>query len=83
MNNERTVFIGNITPDATNSELFNLLSRFVPLVGVKIAVDREGNQRPFAFAELEHPLDVDRALECSGLSLHGRMIRVERVKPRR
>ena len=77
-NRTRTVFIGNISFDATEDELRTLFSSVGPVVNLRLVVDREtGKRKGFGFAEYS---DTETALAAvrnlNEFDIHGRALRV-------
>ena len=77
-NRARTVFIGNISFDAEETELRTLFSSVGPVLNLRLVVDRDtGKRKGFGFAEYA---DQETALSAvrnlNDLDLHGRALRV-------
>lgn len=77
--NEYTVFVGDLAPNVTESQLFELfISRLNSTSHVKIVYDQlTGVSKGYAFVKFTNPMHQQRALlEMQGIFLNGRAIRV-------
>ena len=77
-NRTRTVFIGNISFEASEEELHTLFGSVGPVVNLRLVVDRDtGKRKGFGFVEYA---DQETALSAvrnlNELDLHGRQLRV-------
>ncbi len=71
-----TVFVGNLSPEATDSDLRGLFEAYGRITSVRIAHDRRGRAREFAHVELE-PKAAAAAVEAlRGVQLKGRTLDV-------
>lgn len=79
------VFVGNLSFDATRSDVENLFSEAGDIVEVFIPADRDtGRPRGFAFVEFADPAAVDAAIEkFDGFEFQGRNLRVNEAEERR
>ena len=73
-----TLFLGNLTWSITEDDIRDAFSSVGEPVSIRIAEDREGRRRGFAFAEFASMDEVQRALELDGADVLGRQIRVDR-----
>lgn len=76
---EMSVFVGDLAPNVTESELFELfISRFPSTAHAKVVYDQmTGVSRGYAFIRFGNSVDQKRALtEMQGVFLNGRAIRV-------
>ena len=59
-----TIYVGNLSYQASEQDLSNLFSPYGEVSSVKIVKDMEtGRSRGFAFVEVEDDSSVDRAIE--------------------
>lgn len=79
-------FVGNVSFNATESQLFGLFSQAGRVTSAKIVMDREtGRSRGFAFVEMSSQDEVETAIaDLNGVQLDGRAIEVKvaQDKPR-
>jgi hypothetical protein len=73
-----TIFIGNLSYEATEDDLRAVLVEIDPRVRVRMGIDRlTGKARGFAFAEFSDAnLAADAIRRCDGQELRGRRMRV-------
>ena len=73
-----TIFIGNLSYDATEEELRTLLVEMDPGVRVRLGIDRAtGKARGFAFAQFGSDAQAaDAVRRLDGVDLRGRRLRV-------
>ena len=73
-----TIFIGNLSYDATEEELRTLLVEMDPGVRVRLGIDRAtGRARGFAFAQFGSDAQAaDAVRRLDGVDLRGRRLRV-------
>lgn len=78
-----TLFLGNLSWDATDEELLRHFAGFGPIKQVKIMHDRTtGKPRGFGFIEFENRPDGAKAMEATnGIDFMGRPLAVEEAKP--
>ena len=71
-----TVFVGNLSPEATDSDLRGLFEVYGRITSVRIAHDRRVRAREFAHVELD-PTAAATAVEAlRGVQLKGRTLDV-------
>lgn len=71
-----TVFVGNLSPEATDSDLRALFEVYGRITSVRIAHDRRGRAREFAFVELDQEAAAAAVEALKGTQLKGRTIDV-------
>ena len=71
-----TVFVGNLSPDATDSDLRELFGTYGRITSIRIAHDRRGRAREFAFVELDQEAAAAAVEALKGAQLKGRTIDV-------
>jgi cold-inducible RNA-binding protein len=77
MNNQHTVFIGNLPFSTQKSELQEVFEKFGSITEIHIPVDRQtGKSRGFAFVTFETEEASQAALEMNGQEMNGRTIKV-------
>lgn len=79
-----SVFVGNISWNATEDELTRVFSDFGQVVGFRILQDREtGRPRGMGFCEYASKDECQQAINgLNGYELDGRALRVDHAKPR-
>lgn len=79
----KTLYVGNLPWATTRQDLADFFSNAVPVLAVRVIVDREtGRSRGFGFIEVEDE-DAERAIEAmNGRNLGGREIIVNEARPR-
>ena len=80
----RKLYVGNLTYDATDSDLEALFGHFGAVQSAQVIMDREtGRSKGFGFVEMENESDAMAAID--GLKEHeydGRRLNVNEAKPR-
>lgn len=80
----RKLYVGNLTYNATNSDLEVLFGHFGAVQSAQVITDREtGRSKGFGFVEMENEPDAMAAID--GLKEHeydGRRLNVSEAKPR-
>jgi RNA recognition motif-containing protein len=76
----KTLYIGNLSYDATEDELRQHFAQHGEVKSVKIVTDRDtGRPRGFGFVEMEN---ADKAMdELNGKEFKGRNLRVNEARP--
>ena len=79
-----TVFVGNVSYDATENELQDLFAQHGTVTDVNLMVDRVTKKpRGFAFVTMESKEAADAAIRAlNGADLHGRKLTVNEARPR-
>ncbi|HEY9642216.1 MAG TPA: RNA-binding protein [Coleofasciculaceae cyanobacterium] len=79
-----TIYIGNLSFQATEEDLKEVFAEYGKVSRVSLPTDREtGRKRGFAFVEMEEDAQEDQAIaELDGAEWLGREIRVNKAKPR-
>jgi RNA recognition motif-containing protein len=79
-----TIYIGNLSFQATEDDLREVFAEYGKVSRVSLPTDREtGRKRGFAFVEMETEAQEDQAIaELDGAEWLGREIRVNKAKPR-
>lgn len=89
--NEFSIFVGDLSPDASESDLLkafqnppNLSQPFTSCTNVKIMTDyTTGSSRCFGFVRFSNEKDMERAVdEMQGIPVAGRPIRVSTATPK-
>jgi len=80
----KNIFVGNLSFNASEAAVRALFEEFGTVSRVSIATDREtGQQRGFAFVEMNVDAEGDRAIEVlSGKELNGRALTVNEARPK-
>lgn len=77
MNNQHTIFIGNLPFSTQKSELQEVFEKFGSITEIHIPVDRQtGKSRGFAFVTFETEESSQDALNMNGQEMNGRTIKV-------
>ncbi|XP_056399315.1 RNA-binding protein 7 [Hyla sarda] len=75
---DRTLFVGNLDPRATEELLFELFLQAGPAVSVKIPKDKDGNPKQFAFVNFKHEESVPYGMSLlNGIKLFGRPLKIQ------
>ena len=79
-----TIYIGNLSYQAEQEDLFGLFSQYGEVRQCSLPVDRDtGRKRGFAFVELTEDADEQKAIDdLQDVEWMGRMIRVNKATPR-
>lgn len=80
MNN---IFVGNLSPDATEHDIRSLFDKHGTVDRFRIMTDREtGQPRGFAFVEMTDDAAAEKAIAAlNGTELNGRAIHVNAARP--
>lgn len=75
---DRTLFVGNLDPRATEELLFELFLQAGPALSVKIPKDKDGNPKLFAFVNFKHEESVRYGMSLlNGIKLFGRPLKIQ------
>ncbi|XP_033758757.1 RNA-binding protein 7-like [Pecten maximus] len=75
---DRTVWVGNLTDKVTEPLLYELFLQAGPLEKVKLALDKDGRTRRYAFVTFKHECSVPYTIELmNGIELFGNNIRLQ------
>ncbi|XP_075047554.1 RNA-binding protein 7 [Mixophyes fleayi] len=75
---DRTLFVGNLDPRATEEILFELFLQAGPAITVKIPKDKDGKSKPFAFVNFKHEESVPYGMSLlNGIKLFGRPLKIQ------
>ncbi|XP_062995255.1 RNA-binding protein 7 [Elgaria multicarinata webbii] len=75
---DRTLFVGNLDPKATEELLFELFHQAGPVIKVKIPKDRDGKPKQFAFVNFKHEESVPYGMSLlNGIKLFGRPLKIQ------
>jgi cold-inducible RNA-binding protein len=80
----KNIFVGNLSFNASEGSLRAMFEEYGTVGRVSIATDRDtGQQRGFAFVEMNVDSEGDRAIEVlSGKELNGRALTVNEARPK-
>ncbi len=80
----KSLFVGNISFQTTESDLRALFESFGQITRVHVAMDREtGRARGFAFVEMDNDEEAAKAIEAlDGKEAGGRNLRVSEARPK-
>jgi cold-inducible RNA-binding protein len=80
----KSLFVGNMSFQTTESELRALFERFGQVARVHMAMDREtGRARGFAFIEMPNDDEADKAITgLDGTQAGGRNLKVNEARPK-
>ncbi len=78
------MYVGNLSYDATDSDLRELFEAHGTVTDVFIVKDRDsGRARGFAFVTMETPEEMNAAIEAlNGEDFHGRALAINEARPR-
>jgi RNA recognition motif-containing protein len=79
-----SIYVGNISFDATQEDLNTVFAEYGTVVRVQLPVDREtGRMRGFGFVDMESEAEEQAAIDAlDGAEWMGRTIKVNKAKPR-
>jgi RNA recognition motif-containing protein len=79
-----SIFVGNLSYQTTQEELYAAFSAFGAVERVNIITDRDtGQPRGFAFVEMTEKRDAQNAISSlNGTELNGRAINVNEARPK-
>ncbi|MFM7406570.1 MAG: RNA recognition motif domain-containing protein [Cuspidothrix sp.] len=79
-----TIYVGNLSYQATEDDLKAVFAEYGKVKRVVLPTDREtGRMRGFAFVEMAEDAHEDAAIsELDGAEWMGRMLKVNKAKPR-
>lgn len=73
-----TLWVGNLNSKITEELLWELFLQAGPLESVKIASDKEGNKKNFAFVKFSHVQSVPYSIQLmNGIRMHGSSLRLQ------
>ena len=78
------IFVGNLSYQTTQDELFSAFSAYGNVERVSIVTDRDSGQpRGFAFVEMTESRDAEAAIaQLNGAQLNGRALNVNEARPK-
>jgi cold-inducible RNA-binding protein len=78
------VFVGNLSYETTQDELFTAFANYGTVDKVSIITDRDtGQPRGFAFVEMPNKSEAEAAIaSLNGTEMHGRALNVNEARPR-
>lgn len=76
-----TLFVGNLSPEVTDSDLRGVFAAYGEIGSVRVARDRAGRARGFAFVELEAEAAAAAVEALRGVALRGRTMDVVVDRP--
>ncbi|XP_053547550.1 RNA-binding protein 7 [Bombina bombina] len=75
---DRTLFVGNLDPRATEELLFELFLQAGPAISVKIPKDKDGKPKQFAFVNFKHEESAPYGMSLlNGIKLFGRPLKIQ------
>ena len=79
-----TLFVGNLSQEATSTEIRDLFSDVGVVESCHLVTDREtGRLKSYGFVEMNSREAADSAkAKFNGHSLHGKTLKVDEAKPR-
>ena len=78
------VFVGNLSYEVTQDELYTAFANYGTVDRVNIITDRDtGQPRGFAFVEMPNRSEAEAAINgLNGQEMHGRALNVNEARPR-
>lgn len=78
------IFVGNLSYQTTQDELYAAFAQYGTVDRVKIVTDRDSGQpRGFAFVEMSDPSAAQNAINAlNGAQLNGRALNVNEARPK-
>ncbi|KAF5338939.1 hypothetical protein D9611_008706 [Ephemerocybe angulata] len=80
--NEREVYVAGLSKFTNKDDLQKLFSTYGKVKDIRLATERDGHARGYAFVEYENPQDARRALDANNYELKKRRIAVTLADPR-
>jgi RNA recognition motif-containing protein len=82
--NMKNIFVGNLDFAATESSIRELFEPYGTVERVNVITDRDtGRSRGFAFVEMTHAAEADRAIAAlRGAALDGRALNINEARPK-
>lgn len=79
-----SIFVGNLSYQTTQDELYNAFAAYGAVERVNIVTDRDSGQpRGFAFVEMTERRDAETAIsQLNGAELNGRAMNVNEARPK-
>jgi len=77
----KTVFVSNLSPTATENDIKKFFSKCGTLVSVRMIKHRTGNSKGIAYVDFSTEEDVSKAIEMNEKVLLGRQVGVEKSDP--
>ncbi|XP_006823183.1 uncharacterized protein LOC102801539 [Saccoglossus kowalevskii] len=75
---DRTLWVGNLDTKVTEDVLYELFVQAGPLIDVKIAKDKEGNRRNYAFVEFKHDVSIPYTIQLmNGIRVYDRPLKIQ------
>lgn len=71
-----TLFVGNLSPEATDSDLRTVFSAYGEIASLRVARSRSGRLRGFAYVEMEEEAAAAAVEGLKGSELKGRRMDV-------
>ena len=80
----KTIYVGNLDFGATEESLRSLFAPYGAVTSVNLITDRDtGRSRGFAFVEMTHGGDADKAITAlNGTKLGDRVLNVSEARPK-
>lgn len=80
----KNIFVGNLDFAATESSIRELFEPYGTVERVNVITDRDtGRSRGFAFVEMTHAAEADRAIAAlRGAALDGRALNINEARPK-
>jgi RNA recognition motif-containing protein len=78
------LYVGNLAHDTTDAQIRAAFAPHCQVTSVKVAADRRGRPKGFAYVDVDDPNSLDTLLDAlRGTQINGRTMDIVRDDPRR
>ena len=78
------LYVGNLAHETTEAQLRDAFGQFGEIASIKIAADRRGRMKGFAYVQMADEESADRAMQSlRGTQINGRTLDIVQDQPRK